>query len=75
MRFMKLKELQVEITDKFPILDRSLIIWKHYLAFSSLECEQDACVLYDYLTHPETGKFDDGLISQIKEKGEVRSIS
>jgi hypothetical protein len=33
--------------------------------------ESDAWNLYDYITHPETGKMDDGLISQVKDKGDV----
>lgn len=57
------------------MLKRSLILWKHYLAFSSMANESDAWNLYDYITHPETGKMDDGLISQVKDKGDVTFIN
>ena len=73
--YLSLKELHMEIMDQFPILSRSLILWKHFLAFSTLKSEKDTWILYDYLSHPETGKVEDGLISQVKDKAQVRFTS
>lgn len=71
VEYTRLLDVEMEVRDRFPILNRSLILWKHYLTFSSMANECDAWTLYDYFTHPETGKVDDGLISQVKEKGHV----
>jgi hypothetical protein len=72
--YSKLLDLEIEMRDKFPMLKRSLILWKHYLAFSGMVDENDTWTLYDYITHPETGKMDDGLISQVKDKGHVNFL-
>lgn len=70
--YTRLVDLDIETRDQFPILKQSIVLWKHHLAFSGMGNKVDASVIYDYLTHPETGKLDDGLISQVKEKGHVR---
>ena len=69
--YAKIVDLDIEIRDQYPVLKQSLILWKHYLVLSSMENEADAWIIHDYLTHPHTGKLDDGLISQVKDKGHV----
>ena len=59
------------IQDAFPLLGKYMVFWKHFLVASSLNDSQDSFTFYDYLTHPDTGKCDDGLINQVKEKAQV----
>ena len=63
-----------DIQDAFPSLgSKYMVFWKHFLVASSLDDSQDSFTLYDYLTHPDTGKCDDGLINQVKDKAQVRN--
>lgn len=55
----------------FPTLPLLLILYDHSLLYSSFENTAHASTLYDYLTDPETGKFDDGIVNQCKQKGEA----
>ena len=63
-----------DIQMSWPFLNKHLIIWRHYLVSSTLDTAQDTWTLYDYLSHPETGKVDDGLINQVKDKAQVRLL-
>lgn len=60
-----------DIQTAFPPIQKYMVFWKHFLVASSWNDSQDSFTLYDYLTHPDTGKCDDGLINQVKEKAQV----
>ena len=57
-----------------PAIKGTLVTYKHCFLYwkSPLEIDvDDVYPLYEYLTDPETGKIADGIVNQVKEKGEV----
>ncbi|KAI8899920.1 hypothetical protein BC833DRAFT_583689 [Globomyces pollinis-pini] len=60
-----------QILTKYPQFQICCLLWKETLVWSGFSNFEDTRVLYNYIVHPETGKFDDLMINQVKPKGEA----
>ncbi|KAJ3087329.1 vacuolar fusion protein ccz1 [Quaeritorhiza haematococci] len=69
--FLSVVSFVRELERRFPAVSATLFLWHHYLIWSGLNTLSEARTLYDYLTHPETGKFSDNFVNQVKSKGEA----
>ncbi|KAL2916959.1 hypothetical protein HK105_203391 [Polyrhizophydium stewartii] len=59
-----------EIQSSFNFVSASCLFFKHHLLWSDLPSLADTHTFYDYITDPETGKLDDSIVNQVKDKGE-----
>ncbi|KAI9208750.1 uncharacterized protein BJ171DRAFT_489867 [Polychytrium aggregatum] len=55
----------------FPELRQPLLLWDHHVVYSGFKDLGSLHQIYDYLTDPETGKINDNIINQVKQKGEA----
>ena len=55
----------------FDFISKTCLFYGHHLLWSGLANTADTHTFYDYITDPETGKIYDGLVNQIKRKGEA----
>eukprot|EP00842_Homolaphlyctis_polyrhiza_P006844 jgi/Hompol1/749/HPOL_005402-RA len=69
--YLHASALVEQLESSFSLLTKSCLFYKHYQIWSGIDDLESAYAVYDYLTDPETGKLDDGIINQVKNKGEV----
>ncbi|XJO71434.1 hypothetical protein BDV3_000950 [Batrachochytrium dendrobatidis] len=60
-----------EMESSFDFISKTCLFYGHHLLWSGLANTADTHTFYDYITDPETGKIYDGLVNQIKRKGEA----
>ncbi|KAJ3051335.1 vacuolar fusion protein ccz1 [Rhizophlyctis rosea] len=60
-----------DLESHLPPHTQLLFLYRHFLAWSNFTDPSALRVVYDYITDPDTGKVDDGIISQVKGKGEA----
>ncbi|KAI8817399.1 uncharacterized protein EV422DRAFT_570739 [Fimicolochytrium jonesii] len=54
----------------FPELKTPVFLWHDQLVWNGLQSFEELQTLYSYLTDPATGRVYDGLVNQVKRKGE-----
>ncbi|KAJ3012660.1 vacuolar fusion protein ccz1 [Thoreauomyces humboldtii] len=59
-----------ELTAAFPSLQHPVLLWHDHLVWNGLETFDVLKPLYNYITDPETGRVYDGIVNQVKRKGE-----
>ncbi|KAI8847624.1 hypothetical protein BC829DRAFT_395888 [Chytridium lagenaria] len=69
--FLKILSFVNDIEQRFPIVSGVCILWRHYVVYSGLPSVHDLRLFFDYITNPETGKVDDFIVNQVKQKGEA----
>ncbi|KAJ3038343.1 vacuolar fusion protein ccz1 [Rhizophlyctis rosea] len=60
-----------DLSSRLPPYAKTLFLYKHYLAHHDLPSLDTLRPVYEYITNPETGKVDDGIVNQVKGKGEA----
>ncbi|KAI9096075.1 hypothetical protein DFS34DRAFT_650793 [Phlyctochytrium arcticum] len=68
--FLKVATFINRLKSDFPLLKYGCLLWHDQLVWSSTRSPSDLQDVYDYFTDPETGRVYDGLINQVKRKGE-----
>ncbi|KAH9277148.1 hypothetical protein BASA83_000007 [Batrachochytrium salamandrivorans] len=69
--YLFIATLILELESSFKYISKSCLFYRHHLLWSGIKSTADMHTFYDYITDPETGKIHDGLVNQVKRKGEA----
>ncbi|KAJ1343347.1 hypothetical protein BSLG_002373 [Batrachochytrium salamandrivorans] len=70
--YLFIATLILELESSFKYISKSCLFYRHHLLWSGIKSTADMHTFYDYITDPETGKIHDGLVNQVKRKGEFQ---
>ena len=67
---LKITSFLNDLSPLLPPFTFPVLLLGHELAWSGLNTFQELQPLYEWVTNPETGKLNDGILNMVKEKGQ-----
>ncbi|KAJ3157343.1 vacuolar fusion protein ccz1 [Geranomyces variabilis] len=68
--YLQVLSLMRALTATFPMLKHPVLFWHDHLVWNGLDSFDALKPLHSYITDPETGRVYDGVVNQVKRKGE-----
>ncbi|TPX54926.1 hypothetical protein PhCBS80983_g05693 [Powellomyces hirtus] len=68
--YLQVSSLIQLLKSTFPVLQHPILLWHDHLVWNGLADFETLKPLYTYMTDPETGRVYDGIVNQVKHKGE-----